>query len=150
MKKFYVVLSVVLAFLLGATACCLFKCCKGIAIVDVNEIVSRSEQIKDLRDEQIAKEQELRAWLQEAQAAIDKEPAKEKKEALAQQFNAIVNQKRQEMAAQYAEELKKVDDNITSTIAEYAKKHGYKMVFAKNQTIYGGDNITDEIAKIIK
>ena len=150
MKKFYVLLIVVLAFLLGGAACCLLKCGKGIAVVNVSEIVNRSEQVKDLREEQAAKNQELQTWLQEAQAEVEKEANKEKKEELLKQYGNEFNQKRQLMAQQYAEELKKVDDSITSTISEYAKKHGYKLVIAKNLTIYGGKDITDEIAKIVK
>ena len=107
MKKFYVLLIVVLAFLLGGAACCLLKCGKGIAVVNVSEIVNRSEQVKDLREEQTAKNQELQTWLQEAQAEVEKEANKEKKEELLKQYGNEFNQKRQLMAQQYAEELKK-------------------------------------------
>ena len=149
MKKSYMLLSAVIAFLL-VVGICIFKCGNDIAVVDVAAVVNHSEQVKALREEQTAKAQELNQWLQEAQNKVEKEKDKNKKEDLMRKYSEEFNQKRQEVAQRYSEELKSIDDNITATITEYAKKKGYKLVIAKSLTIYGGKDITDEITKLVK
>ena len=40
--------------------------------------------------------------------------------------------------------------SISSTIAAQAKAKGYDIVLAKSTVLYGGEDITAEIAKIVK
>ncbi|MBQ9271462.1 MAG: OmpH family outer membrane protein [Alphaproteobacteria bacterium] len=151
MKKTLVVVAVLALVALGLGIACCAKCCGSkIAVVDLPAIVGNSAQVQALQAEQNAKGQELGQWLQNAQNEVNAQSDSKKKEALLQQYNAAFAQKREELAQQYAQKLQAVDANITSTITEIAKKMGYKMVLAKGVTIYGGDDITEEVKKAIK
>ena len=75
---------------------------------------------------------------------------KERQQALLQKYNAEFVLKRNDIAQQYQKELKIVSDNISQTVSAEAQKKGYSMVMAKNLVIYGGVDITDDIAKMIK
>ena len=122
----------------------------NIAVVDVQAIVNASAQVKALKEEQALKTKELSQWLQVAQNEVNTEQDKERQQALLQKYNAEFALKRREIAINYQEKLKVVSDNIEHTIAEEAKAKGYQLVLAKNVTIFGGTDITENIAKIIK
>ncbi len=151
MKKGYVALIAVLAFALGAVACCGYCCFKSkVAVVDIMSIVSKSEQVQNLKAQQAAQSEALGQWLQAAQAEVEKIEDKKKKEELSQQRAAEFVQKRDAVAQQYATLLEEADKSITNSIIEVAKKKGYKLVVPKNLVIYGSDDITDEVEKVIK
>ena len=122
----------------------------AVAVVDVQAIVSVSSEVRSLKEEQALKTQELNQWLQKAQNEVNTEQDKVKQQALLQKYNAEFTLKRREIAINYQEKLKVVCDNIEHTIAEEAKAKGYQLVLAKNVTIYGGTDITEDIAKIVK
>ena len=121
-----------------------------IAVVDIQAIVGASAQVRALKEEQLNKSRELAQWLQNARAQVSSEQDKAKQDTMLQQYNAEFARRRTEIAQHYQQELKTVSGNIEQTIAEEAKNKGYQLVLAKNVTIYGGDDITAEIAKIIK
>ena len=54
------------------------------------------------------------------------------------------------MDADYAAKLKAIDESISAQIAAKAKADGYDVVLSKGIVLYGGKDITDEVAKIIK
>lgn len=122
----------------------------NIAVVDVQAIVNSSAQVKALKEEQATKVKELNLWLQNAQNEVNAEQDKERQQALLQKYNAEFALKRRDIALQYQQELQIVSNNISQTIAEEAVKKGYSMVVAKNLVIYGGLDITEDIAKIVK
>lgn len=122
----------------------------NIAVIDVQAVVNSSAQVKALREAQTAKVNELNLWLQSAQNEVNTERDKERQQALLQKYNAEFALKRSDIALQYQQELQIVSNNISQTIAEEAVKKGYSMVIAKNLVIYGGLDITEDIAKIVK
>ena len=122
----------------------------NIAVVDVQSIVNSSAQVKALKEAQAAKVSELNAWLQNAQNEVNTERDKERQQALLQKYNAEFALKRRDIALQYQQELQAVSSNISQTVTEEAEKKGYSMVIAKNIVIYGGIDITEDIAKIVK
>ena len=122
----------------------------NIAVVNVQAIVNSSAQVKALKEEQATKVKELNLWLQNAQNEVNAEQDKERQQALLQKYNAEFALKRRDIALQYQQELKTVSDNISQTVAKEAEKKGYSMVIAKNIVVYGGVDITEDIAKIVK
>ena len=122
----------------------------NIAVVDIQAIVNSSVQVKALREAQVAKVNKLNSWLQNAQNEVNSEQDKERQKALLQKYNAEFSLKRRDIALQYQQELKTVSDNISQTVASEAKKKGFSIVIAKNIVVFGGEDITEEIAKIIK
>lgn len=121
-----------------------------IAVVDVPYIVDKSEQVIALRETQDTKAMEISKWLDDIQNEIQEEPDSEKRESLLQAYKSQFEAKKTEIAQQYNEKLHEVDQNITKTITDEAKKRGYKLVLPKGLAIYGGVDITEDIAKIVK
>ena len=149
-----VLAAVVVLGLLAWGACCL--CChhcvkpSKVAVVDVNAIVANSKQVQALKNEQVAKSQELAAWLQEAEKALEAEKDPKKKEAMLKQYNAEFAAKKEDNNQYYAKQLHALDISITQTIVNEAKKQGYNVVLAKSNVIYGANDITIDVIKLVK
>lgn len=58
--------------------------------------------------------------------------------------------KQEAIKSNYAKKLQAIDVSISKTIAEQAKAKNYNMIFAKGTVLYGGDDITKDIIKVVK
>ena len=125
-------------------------CKKDMAVVDINQIVSKSAQVQSLKSDVTLKNNELTEWLKVSQAEVDAEENKEKQKELLQKYSEEFTQKRSEISKDYVAKLQEIDKNINNAIIQTAKEKGYKSVVTKNVVIYGGDDITDEVIKIVK
>lgn len=151
MKKMFFLLVTLVALGIGFGTGSFYQCSKSkVAIVDIQAIVGKSQQVQNLQAEQAAKAQEVTEWLKNAQSDVNGESDEEKQKDLLKKYNEEFAAKRDEIQRQYAEKLKAVDEYITRTISDEAQKNGYKLVMPKGFIIYGGEDITEEIAKIVK
>lgn len=121
-----------------------------VAVVDVPKIVSESKQVKDLKAEQAKKTEELNKWLETVRADVAKQQTEAGKEKLLKKYEADLAKKREANAKDYAQKLTAIDKSISSTIEAQAKEGGYDLVLTKSTVLYGGDDITEAVAKAIK
>ena len=121
-----------------------------VAVVDVQKVVANSAQVKDLKEEQKKKGQELAKFIETAKNNITKETDEKKKKALEEKYNKEFQSKREAIAKNYEIKLLAIDKNISSVIDEKAKANGYNLVLAKGVVLSGGTDITEEISKAVK
>ena len=121
-----------------------------IAVVDVQAVVSKSAQVQALKKEQQTKMQDLEKWLTTARADVEKQKTQEGKEKLLKKYNTEFEKKKADIAKNYQTKLQAIDKSITETIANQAKLKGYDMVITKGVVVYGGDDITADIQKVVK
>jgi outer membrane protein len=121
-----------------------------IAVVDVQAVVSKSAQVQALKKEQQAKITDLEKWLKTAQADVEKQKTQEGKEKLLKKYNAEFAKKKEAIAKDYQARLQAVDKSITETISATARAKGYNMVISKGVVVFGGDDITADVAKVVK
>lgn len=121
-----------------------------IAVVDVAAVVSKSAQVQALKKEQQTKMQDLEKWLKTAQADVEKQKTKEGKEKLLKKYNSEFAKKKETIAKDYSTRLQAIDKSITETISTTAKAKGYNMVISKGVVVFGGDDITAEVQKVVK
>ena len=121
-----------------------------IAVVDVQTIVGKSAQVQTLKKEQAKKTTELQAWLKNARADVEKQKTKEGKEKLLNKYNSEFAKKQEAIRKEYQTKLQAIDKNITGTITSHAKANGYDMVLSKGVVIYGGEDITAAVSKVVK
>ena len=141
-----------IAFVIGITAgnYALSDVPSKTAVVDVQKVVAASEQVKALTKEQAAKREELAKFVKTANEAVQKEKNAAKKKALEEKYNKEFKQKQEAIAKNYEAQLTAIDKDITALIQAKAKAKGYTLVLAKGMVLYGGTDITDEIAKQVK
>jgi outer membrane protein len=121
-----------------------------IAVVDIQAVVSKSAQVQALKKEQQAKMQDLEKWLKTAQADVEKQKTQDGKDKLLKKYNAEFAKKKEALAKDYASRLQAVDKSITDTIATQARLKGYNMVISKGVVVFGGDDITADVQKVVK
>lgn len=121
-----------------------------VAVVDVNAVVSKSAQVQALKKEQQTKLQELQKWLNNARTDVAKQSTDENKQKLAKKYDAEFAKKQEAIKKNYATKLQAIDKSITATIATEAKAKNYNLVLSKGMVLYGGDDITASISKVVK
>lgn len=148
MKKLLTILS--LSAILMTTAAYAAPEAQKIAVVDIQKVVAASSQVKALKASQDAKNKELTAFIKNAQADVNKQTDAKKKKSLAESYEKQLKQKREANVKEYTTKLKAADANITAQIGKKATELGYTMVLPKSAVVWGGDDITDTILKVIK
>lgn len=121
-----------------------------IGVVDVPAVVASSQQVQALRKENEQKMQDLQKWIDVAKADVEKQQTQEGKEKLIKKYDADLAKKRDALQKVYADKLQAIDNSISSTINSFASKKGYGLVLSKGVVLYGGEDITPEIQKIVK
>ena len=121
-----------------------------VAIVDVPKVFTASQQLKNLKDEQKKKGEELAKFIENAKSSIDKETDAVKKKALEEKYTKEFQTKRATISKDYETKWLAVEKNISSIIDEKAKADGYNLVLAKGVVLSGGTDITEDVAKKVK
>lgn len=122
----------------------------NVAVVDVQAVVAKSAQVQALKKEQQTKMQDLEKWLNTAKADVEKQKTQEGKEKLLKKYNSEFEKKKADIAKNYQTKLQAIDKSISATIAEQAKLKGYDMVISKGVVVYGSDDITADVQKVVK
>ncbi len=144
------VLSLAAGIVIGSCGVAFSDITTKVAVVDVQTIVSKSGQVKELKKEQETKANELNKWLETVNADIKKQSTEANRKKLLKKYNEDLAKKKEANAKEYTAKLAAIDKNISSTIAEQAKIKGYTLVLSKSSVLYGGEDITSEISKIVK
>lgn len=121
-----------------------------VGYVDVRQVVSASKQVQALQNEQVQKSNELRATIKKAQTEIAKQKDEKKKQELIKKYENDITYIKNTNDKKYAKKLDEIDKSISKTIQTEAKSAGYDLVLSKSVVLYGGDDITAEIAKAVK
>ena len=121
-----------------------------IAVVDVQQVVASSSQVKALKKEQETKIKELQTFIEKARKDVAAAGDVKKKQSLEEKYNKELKTKQEAIGKNYNEKLSAIDKSITNQISNYAKLQGYDVVLAKSVVLYGGNDITDAISKVVK
>ena len=123
---------------------------KKVAIVDIQKVVNKSAQVQALKRDREIKNKELANFIKKAGEDIKKQTDPAKKKTLATNFDKQLKAKQEANIKAYTTKLEMIDKNINATIIQQAKAMGYDLVLTKGVVLYGGDDITDAILKVVK
>ncbi len=121
-----------------------------VAVVDVQSLVQKSSQVNNLKAEQDKKLENMKATVDKARQDISKETDPVKITQLEEKYRNDINNQKMALDNEYNTKLKQIDSNIKSIVVEKAKEMKYNLVLPKNIVLFGGDDITAEVAKSIK
>lgn len=122
----------------------------SVAVVDVPVVVNASAQVQALKKDQQAKAEEIVKFVEKARKDVASISDTKKKQAAEDKYNKELQAKKEKMDTEYAARLKTIDESISSQIAAKAKADGFNLVLSKGIVLYGGTDITQAVAKIIK
>lgn len=121
-----------------------------IAVVDLQQLVSNSSQVKQLKQEHNKKVKELDKIIINARGEISNEKDPAKILLIEDRYMKELNTKKEALEKEYNSKLESIEKNIKSEIAKKAQKDSYDYVFAKSVVLYGGKDITNELINSIK
>lgn len=121
-----------------------------VAVIDVQKVVNKSAQVQALKKEQEAKSKEIRNFIKKANDEIKAQTDEKKKQDLVKKYEKELSAKREANAKVYKTKLEAIDKTISATINNYAKTNGYDLVIVKGAVLYGGDDITEAVSKVVK
>ncbi len=138
-KSFYLI---ILGFFLTLSY---VKAEDSIAVVDLQKVVSNSNQVKQLKSEHSKKMEELNKIIVNARGEIANETDNEKIIMIEDKYTKEFNTKKEALERDYNNRLASIEKNIREEITKKAAKDKYDYVFAKSVLLYGGKDITNEI-----
>lgn len=151
-KNFYIAVIIALSFALGYSLnnIAISDTTPRVAVVDAAKIVANSTAVKNLKADQEKKVKEIQATLDKAKAELSKETDPKKAAAIEEKYRNQINSQKIALDTEYNNKLTEIDKNIRSTVIEKARNLNYDLVLPSNVVYFGGDDITDVIAKDIK
>ena len=121
-----------------------------IAVVDIQQIVANSKEITALKLDQQKQMQNMQSTIEKAKSEISKEKDPAKIAQLEDKYRNEINKQKPALDESYNEKLKAIDSKIKTAVVEKARSMHYNLVLPKNTVLFGGDDITDQVAGIIK
>lgn len=151
-RNFYIVVITVLAFALGYSVnnIAISDTAPKVAVVDAAMLLENSSAVKNLKADQEKKVVEMQKTLEKARADIAKETDATKVSALQEKYRKQINDQKLALDTDYNNKMSKIDADIKAVISEKAKTMNYDLVLPKNIVFFGGDDITNLVAKDIK
>lgn len=138
----------VLALLIVTTGCVFAE--SKIAVVDLQQLVNNSSQVKQLKQEHSKKIKELDKIIVNARGEISNEKDPAKILLLEDKYMNEFNSKKEALERDYNSRLESIEKNIKNEITKKAQKDSYDYVFAKSVVLFGGNDITNELVGNIK
>lgn len=142
--KFYLVMCCILMFAQIGFAS------DKIGVVDIQKLVEKSSAVQMLKRDHNAQLETLNSIITEAQNAIAKENDPQKIVMLQDKYNSEFNRRKNAIDNDYKSKLSSIENNLKQDIISSAKKHDYDIVVAKSVLFYGGEDITDVVAKDVR
>ena len=121
-----------------------------IGVVDLQQVVNSSSQVKQLKQEHSKKIAELDKIIVNARGEISNEKDPAKVLLIEDRYMKEFNTKKEALEKDYNNRLSTIEQNIKSEITKKAQKDGYNYIFAKSVVLHGGKDITSEIIGNIK
>lgn len=121
-----------------------------VATVDLSQLITNSSTVQALKATHEKQMNEIEKTLEQARNEINNESNPEKIAELEEKYRREISDKKIKMDKDYNEKLMELDKNIKAQVAEKAKSMHYTVVLPKNIVLFGGDDITSQIAPSIK
>lgn len=121
-----------------------------VAVVDVQSLIQKSSEVNLLKADQQKKLDAMKATVDKARQDISKETDPVKIAQLEEKYRNDINNQKVALDNEYNTKLKQIDTNIKSIVIAKAKGLNYNLVLPKSMVLFGGDDITAEVAKSVK
>lgn len=151
-RNFYIVVIAVLAFALGYSVnnIAISDTAPRVAVIDASQIIANSSAVKALKADQQKQVSEIEKTLEKAKSEISKETDAVKVAALQEKYRKQINEQKLALDNDYNSRMTKIDGDIKAVIIEKSRNLNYDLVLPKSIVFFGGDDITDLIAKEVK
>ena len=121
-----------------------------IAVVDVQFLVNQTPSVLALRAEQQQNALIIQNWINGVNSQLSQIADQNTRNATAQQYQIELNKRQQMLQSQYAMKIQAIDAELSKLISDVANEKKLDYVFAKGMVVFGGTDITEDVAKLLK
>lgn len=121
-----------------------------IAIVDTQKIANNSSDIKALKAEQTKQIEKIINTIDKARFEISEEKNLIKAAQLEEKYQKEIQNQKIALKTAYDSKLTAIDNKIKTAVVEKARSMNYNIVLSKDNVLFGGDDITEDVLKIIE
>lgn len=155
MKKYILgILIITFTFITGYSISSVAKSVKQpelkIAVIDIPQLIVNSDEVKNLKIEQEQKIKNIENIIEKAKIEMSKEKDPQKLAALEEKYRKEINKQKLAMDMEYNNKLIQIDNNIKTSVINKARSMHYNIILPKNTVLFGGDDITAQVAAAVK
>lgn len=121
-----------------------------VGVVDVKKVVLNSKEVQKVKKQQEANKQLLVDFIKVSQTKLNAEKDPKKKEELKNKLSTELNAKKDAMDKDYGDKLLKINNDMNLQLVEIAKNKKYDLILTQDSVLYGGDNLTKDLMKVVK
>lgn len=121
-----------------------------IAVVDVQFLVNQTPAVLALRAEQRQNTSIIQNWINGVNSQLSQIADQNTRNATAQQYQIELNKRQQMLQSQYAMKINAIDAELSKLVSDVANEKKLDYVFAKGTVVFGGTDITEDVAKLLK
>ena len=121
-----------------------------IAVVDVQFLVNQTPAVLALRAEQQQNASIIQNWINGVNSQLSQIADQNTRNATAQQYQIELNKRQQMLQSQYAMKIQAIDAELSKLVSDVANEKKLDYVFAKGMVVFGGTDITEDVAKLLK
>lgn len=121
-----------------------------IAIVDVQALVNQTPSVWALRSEQQQNASIIQNWVNGVNNQLNQIADQNTRQATAQQYQIELNKRQQMLQNEYALKIQAIDAELSKLVSDVATEKKLDYVFAKGTVVFGGTDITSDVAELIK
>ncbi len=123
---------------------------KKIGVIDVKKVVSASKEVERVKKENEANKKLLVSYIKLSAEKMNKEKDQKKREEMKKQFTNELTAKKEAMDKVYAEKLMKINNDMNVQVSNLAKDKNYDLILTQDAVLYGGDDLTKDLIKLVK
>ena len=150
MKKLLTVSLLAMAVSFAATGAAFSAQASKYGVVEVQKVLNKSESVKALKAERTKQKETIANFIKDSNAKVAAEKDAKKKEELKKKLNNELKYMAKTYDTKYQDGLKKINDSINADIAKLAKEKNLELIMTSDSVLYGGQNITNDLIKIVK
>lgn len=119
-------------------------------VVDVNKVVASSKAVEKANKERAAEKKKIIKYIEDSASKMNKEQDEKKREDMKAKFDTELTAKKTEMNKSYGERLLQINNDINAELIKIAKDKDYQLILTKGAVLYGGDDLTQDLIKVVK
>lgn len=123
---------------------------KKIGVIDVQKVVTSSKEVELAKKENDANKKLLVNYIKLSAEKMNKEKDEKKREELKKQFTNELTAKKESMDKVYADKLMKINNDMNVQVSKLAKDKNYDLILTQDAVLYGGDDLTKDLIKLVK
>lgn len=123
---------------------------KKVGVIDVQKVVTASKEVERVKKEHETNKKLLVSYIKLSAEKMNKEKDPKRKEEMKKQFTNELTAKKESMDKVYAEKLMKINNDMNIQVSKLAKERNYDLILTQEAVLYGGDDLTKDLIKLVK